>query len=300
MIAKIIAWGRDRSESLQRMRQALQQSVIIGPTTNQLFLLQVLSDPFFMAGTYNTHFIDTHLPPEKRRETQSAQNAPLEREVAVVATVFLWWINQERRKLQNHVRPGFRNLFYRREFKKFKTTTLELKVEYQLEKPKPAVPDLFQFKMNISEHNFDVILERHSKLKLTGGDSSVVRNEIWCTINGLRRNYFVYSIHEEDIFVHTNVFGTVQLKHLPHLVIPKQSTLEMDGVCRAKMTGTIVSVAVSPGTSVLSGDIVVVMESMKMESRITSPQNGVVEEVFVKPGQVVEGGQTLLSFQKQN
>jgi len=72
----------------------------------------------------------------------------------------------------------------------------------------------------------------------------------------------------------------------------------MDDVCRARMTGTIVSVAVSEGASVLAGDVLVVMESMKMETKITSPKTGVIDQILVKAGQVVEGGQTLVVFKK--
>lgn len=42
MIAKVIAWGRNRTEAIQRMKQALRQTIIIGKLqTNQRFLLQV-------------------------------------------------------------------------------------------------------------------------------------------------------------------------------------------------------------------------------------------------------------------
>jgi acetyl/propionyl-CoA carboxylase alpha subunit len=59
---------------------------------------------------------------------------------------------------------------------------------------------------------------------------------------------------------------------------------------RAPMTGVIVEVRVAPGERVASGDLVAVMEAMKMEYRLLAPCAGEVESVRVLPGERVELG----------
>ncbi len=62
------------------------------------------------------------------------------------------------------------------------------------------------------------------------------------------------------------------------------------GEVRAPMQGTIVAVAVEPGAAVKAGDVLVVLEAMKMENHIPAPRDGTVAEIAVKPGQNVETG----------
>jgi biotin carboxyl carrier protein len=66
------------------------------------------------------------------------------------------------------------------------------------------------------------------------------------------------------------------------------------GVIKALMPGRIVRVLVSKGETVRKGAGLMVLEAMKMENEIISPADGVVDELFVEPGQTVEGGAELL------
>lgn len=56
------------------------------------------------------------------------------------------------------------------------------------------------------------------------------------------------------------------------------------------LTGKIMSVSVKAGGKVKEGDVICTIESMKMENPILSPVDGVVKDVKVAPGQVVQAG----------
>ncbi len=56
------------------------------------------------------------------------------------------------------------------------------------------------------------------------------------------------------------------------------------------ISGKITSVNVSQGNTVAEGDVVCILESMKMENPILAPVGGTVTELKVAPGQVVESG----------
>ena len=62
---------------------------------------------------------------------------------------------------------------------------------------------------------------------------------------------------------------------------------------RAPMTGKVVSVAVTPGTAVLAGQVLVVLTAMKMEYRLGAPRAGTVATVACREGDLVDLGQVL-------
>jgi acetyl-CoA carboxylase biotin carboxylase subunit len=61
MIAKIIVHGRDRSESIARMRRVLEMTVIEGIKTSIPLHLKILNDPDFVAGKLSTAFMEQFL-----------------------------------------------------------------------------------------------------------------------------------------------------------------------------------------------------------------------------------------------
>ena len=64
----------------------------------------------------------------------------------------------------------------------------------------------------------------------------------------------------------------------------------------APMPGTIVSVNVSDGQSVKKGDVLVVLEAMKMENEIKAPKDGTVTGIAVNKGESVDTGATLVTI----
>jgi acetyl-CoA carboxylase biotin carboxylase subunit len=61
MVAKLIAWGRDRPEAIDRLRRALEEFVVKGIKTSIPFHLRVLAQPRFLEGRYDTGFIEQHM-----------------------------------------------------------------------------------------------------------------------------------------------------------------------------------------------------------------------------------------------
>jgi acetyl-CoA carboxylase biotin carboxylase subunit len=65
LIAKIITYGRDRTEALARMRRTLEMTVVEGIKTSIPLHLRVLSDPDFVAGKFDTSFMERYMPEKK-------------------------------------------------------------------------------------------------------------------------------------------------------------------------------------------------------------------------------------------
>ena len=65
---------------------------------------------------------------------------------------------------------------------------------------------------------------------------------------------------------------------------------------KAPMPGNILDVKVSAGASVKAGDVLVILEAMKMENEIVAPQDGTVASINVNKGDTVNSGDVLVSM----
>ena len=64
----------------------------------------------------------------------------------------------------------------------------------------------------------------------------------------------------------------------------------------APLAGNVFQVPVSPGQSVAAGDVVIVLEAMKMETEIRASQAGTVSEIHVREGDAVNAGDALVTL----
>ncbi len=62
---------------------------------------------------------------------------------------------------------------------------------------------------------------------------------------------------------------------------------------RAHITGTVWKIEKAAGSTVAEGDVLIILESMKMEMPIESPCNGTVTEILVAEGQAVDEGKVV-------
>ena len=74
-------------------------------------------------------------------------------------------------------------------------------------------------------------------------------------------------------------------------------TLAAGETVSAPMPGNILSVNVSQGQAVKAGDILVILEAMKMENEIVAPRDGTIAQVVTTKGAVVETGAPLIVLQ---
>ncbi|HOP72127.1 MAG TPA: biotin/lipoyl-binding protein [Thermoclostridium caenicola] len=65
---------------------------------------------------------------------------------------------------------------------------------------------------------------------------------------------------------------------------------------KAPMPGTVLSIKVTPGAAVKKGDVVLILEAMKMENEIFAPRDGIVAQVVATQGASVNTGDVLLTL----
>jgi methylmalonyl-CoA carboxyltransferase small subunit len=68
-------------------------------------------------------------------------------------------------------------------------------------------------------------------------------------------------------------------------------------VCRSPVSGIVIRVATQVGQSLQTGDVLLVLEAMKMETNITAPAPGKIAAIPVKEGDSVQSGQVVVEFE---
>ena len=66
---------------------------------------------------------------------------------------------------------------------------------------------------------------------------------------------------------------------------------------KAPMPGTILAISVMPGAAVVKGQVLCILEAMKMENEIVSPRDGIVAGISVAKGSSVNAGDPLISLE---
>jgi methylmalonyl-CoA carboxyltransferase small subunit len=75
------------------------------------------------------------------------------------------------------------------------------------------------------------------------------------------------------------------------------ASVKEDKVCRSPVSGLVASVTAQPGQTLQVGDVLLVLEAMKMETQVTAHVAGKVAAINVKAGDSVQSGQVLVEFE---
>ena len=95
----------------------------------------------------------------------------------------------------------------------------------------------------------------------------------------------------DQLFVH-GPNGDIGFRERPRFVLPGAE--ESAGAFVAQTPGKVIDLRVKVGDRVSAGETVLLLEAMKMEHPVRAPEDGVVTEVLVAPGEQVEAGTLLL------
>jgi acetyl-CoA/propionyl-CoA carboxylase biotin carboxyl carrier protein len=199
LIAKLVTWGRDRDESIARMKRALAEFRVEGVPTTIAFHQNVLDHPSFLAGAATTAFLVEH--PEVLPEPSGSR--ALAPEAAGDVETLLVEVNGRR---------------------------LEVRI--------------------------------HNALRISGHRNTPGRERP----AALRKKAAAGNHHD----------GGSEI--------------------RSPLQGTVLRVGVEAGASVATGDLICVVEAMKMENEITAPRDGSIASVDVSAGATVSVGTVVATF----
>src|SRR4029077_1647110 len=269
MLAKVIAHGATRAEAVDRLSDALERRGGAGVTTNRELLLAVLRHPAFASGALDTHFIERHLPPAART---SRRDPGADRLHAIVAALHR---HAARRRggspLPPSIPSGWRNNRWRPQRVEFRIGDETLDVSYVA-----ATGGAFAVESGGTTSTATV---HHA-----GPDAIDVE------VDGVRRRFRVATTGHA-VAVH-GPLGTGELVEMPRLPAARRD--DVAGGCVAPMTGIVRAVHVGPGDRVQKGQVLLVLEAMKMGQELAAQADGVVREVRVEVGQMVDPDDVLV------
>lgn len=116
------------------------------------------------------------------------------------------------------------------------------------------------------------------------------------TVAGISREV-VLATHGDDVFVHLDGEAYQLRYEHPLERLAAAGAGSADDRVRAPMPGSIVSVTVKAGDAVTKGQTLLVMESMKMETTIIAPRDGVIASVSFAQGQTFDRDALLLTME---
>jgi biotin carboxyl carrier protein len=159
-----------------------------------------------------------------------------------------------------------------------------------------------QYTYDYNGTTYTVNLERQpdGKLKATIGGV-----EYLLTASQIASGGWLMRINGERFLAHTAADKEARYVHLNDTQFKLEKSegrrrkgkgTSSSGDLTAEMPGQVIDVRVAEGDTVQAGDVLVVLEAMKMEIRITAPYNGMVVKVFVQKGAVVDRGQHIIEL----
>ena len=271
MIAKIIVHAPTRREAASRLARVLETTAVQGLKTNRDFLVSTLRTSAYLQAQTTTDFI------ERVKPALTRDIAPSEYLEAALATLAE---GQARRrasaKVLRMMPSGWRN------------SSMPL--------------EQIEFTVNDQVISLAYRRQRDGKFKVVRDDQAVMltiheagRGAVDIEVNGQRLR-FAIEPHQESWLVHSER-GDLLLRESPRY--PNPNALEADSGLTAPMPGAVLAAEVAPGDTVNRGDLLVILEAMKMEHRIVAPRDGTVERVHVTVGDQVDNAQLLITLAEE-
>jgi geranyl-CoA carboxylase alpha subunit len=277
MLAKIVAHGADRPEALRRLACALDECVLLGVASNRRFLAQCLAHPVFAAGEATTAFIETCFPPAAR--------APAALEALAVQT-------------------GAALLAWRRS----RAASASFPDELRGWSNSGAYRQLMRFVLDGEAVERFVAPLGDKGWEIIDGAAAVAvharaagENALLLSIGGseLRVEYVFEDVFDGAICHFLLAGREHSMTDTTWRRVAREAAgagSERGGRISAPMNGRIVNLPVREGEQVRAGQLLLVIEAMKMEHSIVAPFDGTVQALFATLGDQVAPGCALVEI----
>ncbi|MBE8521043.1 ATP-grasp domain-containing protein [Amycolatopsis sp. H6(2020)] len=268
MIAKIIAYGRDRDEALGRLRRAMAETTVIieGGATNKSFVLDLLDQPEVIDASADTGWID-RVRAEGRLVTHRHSA------IALAAAAIEAYQDEEEVSVQRLLSTAHGG---RPQVQHESGRPLDLKLRGVGYRVSVARAGRSRFRVGISAGASDV---HHADIEIDRFDA-----------------------HSGQILVNGRRFRLISATHGPiHLIevdgVTHRISRDEGGVVRSPAPALVVATPLSVGDEVEANAPILVLESMKMETVLRAPFRARVRECPVSVGSQVETGAPLMRLE---
>jgi len=264
MLAKIVAHAPTREQACRQLAAALRAARLHGVTTNRDLLVRVLEHPDFLDGAVDTGWLERQDPAELGAPLASGQSRRLH---AVAATLAGVASRRAGAAMLGGLPTGWRSVPSQFE----RTSYGDVEVAYAFRRSGLVV---------------EVDGSRLEGVRLWSAAPELVDVEV----EGVRRRYGVRRVAATSYV--DSALGSSALVEDERF--PEPGAEQAAGALIAPMPGTVLRVDAVAGASVAGGDVLLVLEAMKMQHVVRAPVAGTVEQVHVRAGQQVDAGAMLV------
>jgi len=278
MISKMIVWGENREIAREKTTYALKEYIVHGIKNNIAFLLQVLQNKAYIENKISTKYCDEHIDDLIRQ------------------------IGKDKSKVNPEL-PAIAYLVYSFHEDLLFTDT----GEYSIWEEIGYWRDQMEIKIHVDDLEFTVGINKNNggyfklrigqnirKVTLRTMESGILQ----LVIDGHTLEFYIsndkkgqgyvsfdghlFKVKRHDMLVEEEVFGSLD------------SGGKDQGVIVSPMPGKVIKINVKNGQKVKKGDVLLVVEAMKMENNIIAPKDGEIETVKVNAGEMVDGSKELV------
>lgn len=293
LLAKIVSHADERSEAAARLARALRVGTVTGVRTNAASLAAILNDPDFLAAATPTAFLDEHA---KLLSDVGPSGDDL---VALLLGVVLDSEAAERERGSIGFAPsGWRNLRTQGQRRTWQRDAETLQVEYVIDSASHG-QSIMDVAVSIGpwpEPSEDGTLpdddRRRSRVRVLARSADRQGRRQVIELDGRRATVWVRRVG--DTAHASSASGSATFVAPPRFVDHEADVAGGGPVC--PLPGTVIAVHVEEGQEVAEGDLLMVVEAMKMEHKITAGAAATVEAVRFAVGDRVDSGDLLVAL----
>ena len=274
LLAKVIVHGENRLAACEKLADSLKRTVLIGFEHNALYLQRIASHPVFQGGDFGTGFLAQHADELLKPQHFMAECA--------VAAVFLAYAQQQNHAAWPTPLTGFSST-------RALPRPLKLKVQGKS----------LNLKVSSNNNSYEVdglgdeaVVLEHWQCMTTQQGSVTIQS----MVNGQSAQYLVTQSNS-GVWVQQGL--NPQALHVDDETLLSASALAegvFQAVVSSPMNGKVTQVLVQPGQQVEAGTVLVCLEAMKMEHRISAKTAAIVEQVHIKVGDQMKQKQAMVQL----
>ncbi len=284
LLAKVIAHGPSRSDAARRLARVLRSAQVTGVRTDLPYLADILSEPDFLAAKTTTAYLAEHAEVLGGRGPDGSDRLAL-----LLGAVFA--VEQRDRaedRVTGFAPSGWRNLPIQGQRQIWLLGDENLHVEYRMD-GEAAVVQVGPWPEPLEDGTLVDDERREVAVRLLRREP---RRQV-LELDGQRR---IIDVELDGRFAHTRSrAGALTWEQSPVFVDHDAEMVGGGPIC--PLPGTVIAVHVTAGQTVEDGDLLMVVEAMKMEHKITALGAATVTEVRFAVGDRVDSGDLLVALE---
>jgi geranyl-CoA carboxylase alpha subunit len=280
MLAKVIAYGENREVARRLLIKALKDTLLFGVTNNRSFLIDALQHETFVSGMATTAFIG-----DSFTKASLAPTALTSLESAF-ASVLHFYLDQQRALGKSiDVNPELLNW----------SSTGELSSRYQYQNSGNSLNVLVttrrknQYRVHVEESALEGELFDVELLQVSGTSAQLQSN-------GHRQKIHFHEVCRGEIHISLN---GQNIELLNQLAFPPTAAVQVgDGQVTSPMHGAVLEVLVLKGDKVIKGQILLIVEAMKMQHEVIAQVSGTIRSINTQVGTQVPADSLLMEIEE--